>query len=56
MGNFAKNLNLGNRFRPPMNKSWLWPGEKTVKLAISTATILKEGVVGVENWYQKEPW
>ena len=39
---------LGAPHRPKINHGY-GPGGKTVQLAISTATILKEGVVGVEN-------
>ena len=39
---------MGAPHRPKINHGYR-PGGKTVQLAISTATILKEGVVGVEN-------
>ena len=39
---------MGAPHRPKINHGY-GPGGKTVQLAISTPTILKEGVVGVEN-------
>ena len=39
---------MGAPHRPKINHGY-GPGGKTVQLAISTATILKEGVVGMEN-------
>ena len=38
MGNFAENLNLGNRFRPPMKSMFQWISN-VWKLSIDTYAV-----------------